>query len=435
MRILLLLVALLFGRAAWADGTIAPTTKTQWTSASLNGAWYDSPVASCDALVAVLNGLNNGNIYRRDAALTEPPYTCTLGYSPVGHPFESGWVSQQVVYQQARSVPSCPSNSTGPVDNQCTCAANYVPNEAGTACVPKPNKCAGLIAKPMGGGEFTAGAIKGEVPAKVCKEGCSYIPESPLIGGVWGCLNGTCHYVGDASRWIGDGTLCTGAPVGSPGDPPATPPQPDPDPVPKGKCPGEVNGVTVYVPCDSTSSKSGDSGSGSGSSSSGSGPGNGDPAGSSKSSTDTECSGASCTTTRTTTTQNGDGTSTTTTDSSTEDKGDYCAKHPGSAQCADEDDDDESDGECEKNPDLVRCAKLDQAPTAPTVTGVTLQAAITPESSWGADNAQCPGLVHTSRLGDVDVYGLFCQYAQGIRFAVIGFASLVAVLIFIGRVD
>ena len=94
----------------------------------------------------------------------------------------------------------------------------------------------------------------------------------------------------------------------------------------------------------------------------------------------------------------------------------------------------EQQSECELHPDTVACAKLD-VPDTPDMPGETVHVNVVPQSGWGADNGTCPGLVHTVSVGNVDVFGLFCQYAAGIRFAVIGFAGIMGVLIFLGRTD
>lgn len=90
---------------------------------------------------------------------------------------------------------------------------------------------------------------------------------------------------------------------------------------------------------------------------------------------------------------------------------------------------------CEENPDLAICAKL-EVPDPPEWRGKDVRIdGVSPQSGWGSDNGMCPALVHTMSVGNVDVFGLVCQYAAGIRFAVIGFAWIMAALIFLGRTD
>jgi len=333
---------------------------------------------------------------------------------------------------------TCPANSTD-AGSTCTCNANYQPNAANNACEPTPNQCASTLAKPLGGAgqEFQYPVASKTVPSRVCSGGCGYIPSGAAGSGaaLWTKLGDTWTYVArSAADWIGDGLQCIAAPVGSPGTPPTTPPQPDPTPPPKGFCKGTVNGVEVVVACDSTSTSSGTGtgGTAPGSSSTGSSTGpspDGTAPNTGAKNSDTTCSGSSCTTTTTTTTNHGDGTTTTETETQTQDKGDYCSEHPGSPQCEEEND------PCKDAEDTMACLKVGTVPTPAAITGVTVTAAITPDTGWGADNGSCPAVVHTTLAGDVDPYALFCTYASGIRFAVIGFAFMVAVMIFLGRTD
>jgi len=82
----------------------------------------------------------------------------------------------------------------------------------------------------------------------------------------------------------------------------------------------------------------------------------------------------------------------------------------------------------------VGCLKLD-VPEGPNLPTVDKQISINPETGFGADNGTCPGLVHTSLVGDVDPFGLVCTYMAGIRYFVIGISFIMATLIFLGRVD
>lgn len=92
-----------------------------------------------------------------------------------------------------------------------------------------------------------------------------------------------------------------------------------------GTCPGEVNGVTVYVPCDSTSTKTPTTTTDSSTT-------NSDGSSSTGSKTDTtstDCSGGSCTTTTTSTDSDGKSTSTT----KTESQDSFCKSNPAAAIC------------------------------------------------------------------------------------------------------
>lgn len=90
--------------------------------------------------------------------------------------------------------------------------------------------------------------------------------------------------------------------------------------------------------------------------------------------------------------------------------------------------------QCDKYPGSAACATLNEAEDVPLPTS-TINASVAPDSGWGADNGTCPALVQTQSIGAVDPYGMFCTYASGIRFIVIGFAGIIATLIFIGRIE
>lgn len=104
-------------------------------------------------------------------------------------------------------------------------------------------------------------------------------------------------------------------------------PAPLPETPPPGQCPGEVNGVAVYVPCSSTSSSStkiNETTDGSGTTQT-------------SQSSQTTCNAAgSCTTTVTTTTTVNGGPPSTSTSTTTQGKGEYCAENPGSRECGQE---------------------------------------------------------------------------------------------------
>jgi hypothetical protein len=92
-----------------------------------------------------------------------------------------------------------------------------------------------------------------------------------------------------------------------------------------GTCPGEVNGVTVYVACDSSSTSNAPSTTDSTTSNSD----GSSSSGSSSDSSNTECSNGSCTTTKTSTDSDGK----TTTTSTTETQDSYCKSNPTAAIC------------------------------------------------------------------------------------------------------
>ena len=330
----------------------------------------------------------------------------------------------QLVPESADAV--CPDHSTSSSGSYCECTAPYVENAGHTACVPAPDACEPKLAQPLGaaGQEFTYPVSAKAVPSRICSGGCGYIPSGAAGSGaaMFTQLGTAYNYVAmSAADWIGDGSSCTAAPVGSPGTPPSTPPQADPTPPPPGKCKGTVNGVEVVVDCDGTTTTSGTSGPGS---SSGSASGASGTSSTGSTST-TSCSGSTCTTTTTTTTTGGSGT-TTSTDTKNEDKGDFCAEHPGNPQCQDEDDPCEGSGS-------VGCMKPGTLEATPLQTTI-VPLSITPSEGYGPSNATCPAPQTATLLGHTYSFSWqpFCDLATGIRPVVLALAWLSAAIGFLG---
>lgn len=194
-------------------------------------------------------------------------------------------------------------------------------------CVPD---CVNKIGKAVSSGYVTVqGGSK--PPGSMCKDLCSY----ENIGGGWisGVKNGKYFHTTLGSNMVANGQSCTPSPTGS--DNP-TNPEPRPEPLKPGQCPGTVNGVSVVVDCDSSTSNGpkettkpttttpppangGD-------------PANGPP-GSKNTDKSTTCTGATCTTTETTTTTNPDGSTTEDKKETEESKNEFCEKNPASLQC------------------------------------------------------------------------------------------------------
>ncbi len=298
------------------------------------------------------------------------------------------------------------------------------------------NPCSATLAQPMGaqGQEFSVPVSSATgAPSKVCLGGCGYIPRSTGPGaGIVGKLGTQYTYVGmDSSQWIGLGAICTASAVGATGNP-TNPPQPYPLPLEPGKCPGTVNGVAVVVPCDTTTSTSVNAGAGAASSASSTAS---SPAGTtgntSNKNTETTCTPTTCTTTVTTTVNNPNGTTTTTKDTATEDKGDFCGEHPGSPQCADEED--EQKDPCDDAPDRAGCKNLGTLQPESLLT-TTVPLAINRNEGFGPTNGTCPGDQTVTFMGQTITWSwsAFCQFAQGIRPVVIGLAWLAAAISFLG---
>lgn len=104
-------------------------------------------------------------------------------------------------------------------------------------------------------------------------------------------------------------------------------PAPLPETPPPGQCPGEINGVAVYVPCSNTSSsgtKTNETTNSSGTTQT-------------SETRNTTCTSAGiCTTTVTRATVVNGGSPSTSTSTTTQPKGDFCAENPGSSECGQE---------------------------------------------------------------------------------------------------
>lgn len=89
---------------------------------------------------------------------------------------------------------------------------------------------------------------------------------------------------------------------------------------------------------------------------------------------------------------------------------------------------------CEDFPNIAACTDLD-IPGGDTLPVQTIPVSVSPDGGWGPGDGSCPGTITLSSGVTVDPFGLVCTFADGIRFIVLGFSSLIATLIFIGRVD
>lgn len=88
---------------------------------------------------------------------------------------------------------------------------------------------------------------------------------------------------------------------------------------------------------------------------------------------------------------------------------------------------------CEKHPDIVACAKMDEV-KPDDVNNEDKNLVITPESGWGNENATCPAPV-TKQVAGLNLemsWQPFCDFASGIRPVVIAMAWLSAALFVLG---
>ena len=88
---------------------------------------------------------------------------------------------------------------------------------------------------------------------------------------------------------------------------------------------------------------------------------------------------------------------------------------------------------CEKHPDIVACAKMDDV-KPDEVNNEDKTLTITPEAGWGNENATCPAPV-TKQVAGLNLemsWQPFCDFASGIRPVVIAMAWLSAALFVLG---
>jgi len=88
---------------------------------------------------------------------------------------------------------------------------------------------------------------------------------------------------------------------------------------------------------------------------------------------------------------------------------------------------------CKLHPEILACADLD-VPPDPSISNVDRTVSITPDSGWGPDNGSCPSDRTMQLHGETIRYSWspVCTYASIMRYPIIGFAWLSAVLIALG---
>lgn len=233
----------------------------------------------------------------------------------------SAWVTAQggsmgdaVVPFQSRENPNC------------SCVAGTV--EVNGVCVPKcPLKAnkQPTTGPCAGGATCVINGDLGSAPTEMCDDGCTIKGDRTMVGKVddkWYTWAENFKYSGQScTPGAGSPNYNTSVPTSS------TATGPSASQPPKGKCPGTVNGVEVYVDCSSTSTTTTSSTTSSSSSTSST------SAGTSTSTTETTCANGSCTTTTRTDTTNNDGTTKTTVTGTTQPKSEYCQQNPTSPHC------------------------------------------------------------------------------------------------------
>jgi len=296
----------------WGSGSAMALTAVSTNEYRSNNTgsfpWVTTYLAACQQRYS---GYSQGRLVSQDA--TSANLECWQG---------SIWVAQNGFAR--RVIYSCPANSTLS-GTTCTCNSGYV--EQGGACVepldpaeeyctqqstnpavgvssPRPAGSAGLDSYTMCySNQYSLYACSGTLEPDICGQG----------------VDGKTHCTGKVT--FAGSTPCTGT---TQPQEPEDMPAPLPEAPPPGQCPGEVNGVTVYAPCSSTSSsntKTNETTNSSGTTQT-------------SETRNTTCNAAgSCTTTITTTTTVNGGSPSTSTSTTTQPKGDFCSENPGSSEC------------------------------------------------------------------------------------------------------
>lgn len=243
------------------------------------------------------------------------------------------------------SEPMCPSNSTL-VNGQCSCTAPNVENPAGNGCAP-PNICNAMAGLKAGSdtNEVNIGNVSGSVigaatgqTRNFCHLGC--VAAGTVTGGLKEPSGAVILFVENAN-WTNSPCSTAAAPgAGTGGSEPGQQKEPTLCSAKK-KCTGEVNGISICVPCSTfgeggtTTTTTTASGTGTATA-----PGGGSstiPNGTTTTggTTSTQCTGTKCTTTTTENKTNPDGTTTQVTQQKEHTLDDYCKANPRSPACAD----------------------------------------------------------------------------------------------------
>ena len=215
--------------------------------------------------------------------------------------------------------------------------------ECDSGCANKAGKAAGAKGQELSMPSVGPG---GGVPTKGCDANNCQIGKPQNAGGLFGKLNGEWTYTDlDASSWTVSGQAC--GPTDARSSAPAK--------CPAKQCPGQVNGATVCVPCESTTTADTKKTTAPDPAASGASA----PPATSTTTKTTNCEGGKCTTT-TETTGTGVGGTTTKTETAEQSEQSFCAENPKSDQCADDEEDKKSfSGSCSAvscEGDAIMCA-------------------------------------------------------------------------------
>jgi len=240
--------------------------------------------------------------------------------------YEGNPVAGQQTYRTSSGL-ACPSNSTLS-GSSCTCnAPSWV--ESGGACVayvdPAEAYCAEKVGSPVKTSwSSTAPSLSTRT---VCSSGgygyysCNATIEPDYCGSADG-VTYLCHGSGTSA-----GGACTPSPAPEQPVPPTEPVTDFPSPPPPGTCPGQINGVTVNMPCSDSVSK--------GTKNEASNDGAGNTTSKSESRSTTCTAAGACSTTVTTVSSVNGGAPVTSTKTIEESKGEFCVGNPAAKECGD----------------------------------------------------------------------------------------------------
>lgn len=286
-----------------------------------SGLVFDDPHAACSA---------SAGAWSSDASSVTVvyPYTTSYSYTAVGT-YNAGngcTLMTTLIYQQSNDTCStCTNGYTqqgGP--SALTAVGSATVHESCTddPCKAKQGKAAGAKGQEL---SMPSVGPSGGIPKTGCDSDNCQIGKPNNAGGIFGKLNNQWTYTDpDASGWSATGSACTA------NDSPSSAPAP----CPAKQCPGTVNGASICVPCDSTSTADSKKTERPDPAASGA---SAPPATTTETKT-TECSGGKCTTTKETTETNGNGT-TTTQEKTEQSEQSFCAENPKSDQCAEDEED------------------------------------------------------------------------------------------------
>ncbi|MBU4509361.1 MAG: hypothetical protein KJ740_23500 [Gammaproteobacteria bacterium] len=329
---------------------------SQWvgSAASANSAywsWMDSTQPACsnnyNHFDYVPAGVNTEQTYGQGTR-TQTEYSIT---GCTGNAFVYPPTTQSV--QIMKRISTCLSPNVV-VDNSCVpppppCEPPNVIKD-GVCGPPDPPKCAYPPGAPMPDTLFQMGGGANYKGGYICYLNCEAVPNMRAQKGGnwyhWGpytstgatCATGTGDATGgQPTPGNPDGVPPTPDPNAPPRDPPPPPPEPPPEQCKKGTCPGQINGVTVCMPCEEIRSGQPTPGG-----SPNSPPAPPDPTGNNAppdtqntTQSATNCKDGKCTTTTTKSTTDANGVTTTNSHTKTESQDDFCTTNPRSSMCID----------------------------------------------------------------------------------------------------